>query len=60
MKYKELSQKNDTAIRKELAELQAKATDLRQKRKLGQVKNVRELAKVRKDIARILTHLRAN
>lgn len=58
MKYKELTQKNSDALRKELVELQNKANELRMKKKLGQVKNVHELAKVRKDIARIHTYLR--
>ncbi len=60
MKYKELSEKTDVQIRKDLAELQAKAQELRVKTKLRQTKNVHELAGVRKDIARILTYLRAN
>lgn len=58
--YKELSQKNQDQLRKELAELREKASDLARKKKLGQVKNLHELAGVRKDIARILTYLRAN
>ncbi len=60
MKYKELSQQTNDQLRKELAELRAKASDLAQKKKLGQVKNVHQLAGIRKDIARILTYLRAN
>jgi ribosomal protein L29 len=60
MKYKELSQKSETDLRKELVALQAKALELRMKTKLGQTKNVHELYGVRKDIARILTYLRAN
>ncbi len=60
MKYKELSQKTPEQLKKELVELQEKANGIRQKQKLGQVKNVRERAQVRKDIARIHTYLRAN
>lgn len=60
MKYQELSTKTDQQMRKELSELRDKAQDLARKKKLGQVKNVHELAKIRKDIARILTYLRAN
>lgn len=60
MKYKELSAKNNDALRKELEELRAKALELDLKKKMGQVKNVHELSTVRKDIARILTYLRAN
>ncbi len=60
MKYKELSEKNDTQLRKELVDLRAKALELNLKKRMGQTKNVHELATVRKDIARILTYLRAN
>ncbi len=60
MKYKELSQQTNDQLRKELDQLRAKASDLAQKKKLGQAKNTHELAGVRKDIARILTYLRAN
>lgn len=60
MKYKEIAQKTDAELRKELEGLQVKAQDLRRKTKLGQIKNVHELSGVRKDIARILTHFRAN
>lgn len=60
MKYKELSTKSETQLRKELDELRQKAVQLRMKTKLRQTKNLHELAGVRKDIARILTYLRAN
>lgn len=60
MKYKELSGKNDTALRKELETLRAKSFELARKKKMGQTKNIHEYAGVRKDIARILTYLRAN
>jgi large subunit ribosomal protein L29 len=60
MKYKELSTKSETQLRKELDELRHKALGLRVKTKLRQTKNIHELAGVRKDIARILTYLRAN
>lgn len=60
MKYKELSTKSETQLRKELGELRQKALQLRMKTKLRQTKNVHELAGLRKDIARILTYLRAN
>ncbi len=58
--YKELSQKTPDQLRKDLAELREKAADLAMKKKLGQVKNLHELSGIRKDIARILTYLRAN
>lgn len=60
MKYTELSKQSDQDLRKELIALQEKRQNLRMKVKLGQVKNTNELSIVRKDIARILTYLRAN
>ncbi len=60
MKYSELSQKTEAALRKELVTLQEKRENLKMKIKLGQVKNGKELSLIRKDIARILTHFRAN
>lgn len=60
MKYKELSAMNDAALRKELETLRSKAMELALKKKMGQSKNIHELAGVRKDIARILTYIRAN
>lgn len=60
MKYTELSKQSATDLRKDLITLQEKRENLRMKVKLGQVKNTKELSTVRKDIARILTYLRAN
>ena len=60
MKYKDLSTKSETQLRKDLDDLRHKALELRVKTKMKQTKNVHELAGVRKDIARILTYLRAN
>ncbi len=60
MKYEELSQKNNQQLQKDLAELRDKAEEVRRKKKLGQIKNMHELANIRKDIARIMTYLRAN
>lgn len=60
MKYSEISQKSEAALRKELITLQEKRENLKMKIKLGQVKNAKELSLIRKDIARILTHFRAN
>lgn len=59
MKYKELTTKSDEDLRKELSSLREKVQELRLKSKLGQVKNVNEMAAAKKDIARILTYLRA-
>lgn len=60
MKYTELSKQSAPELRKDLIALQEKRENLRMKIKLGQLKNTNELAVVRKDIARILTYLRAN
>jgi ribosomal protein L29 len=60
MNYQDLAKKTNDQLQKELTELRRQAQDLRRKTKLGQVKNVHELSGVRKDIARILTYLRAN
>lgn len=59
MNYKELTNKSEKDLVKELENLRAKSQDLRMKTKLGQIKNMHELAGVKKDIARILTFLRA-
>ncbi|HAG27687.1 MAG TPA: 50S ribosomal protein L29 [Candidatus Doudnabacteria bacterium] len=60
MKYSDLSKKPIEDLHKELVSLQEKRENLRMKVKLGQVKNTNQLSIVRKDIARILTFLRAN
>jgi ribosomal protein L29 len=60
MKYKELSNRTEADLQKELKTLREKVVELRVKVKLGQAKNIHELTAVRKDIARILTYLRAN
>jgi ribosomal protein L29 len=57
MKYKELTTKSENEIRQMLVELRSKAHDLSVKLKLNQVKNVKELGMVKKDIARIMTYL---
>lgn len=60
MKYKELQNRTTADLQKELTTLREKMASLRVKVKLGQVKNPHELSVTRKDIARILTYLRAN
>ena len=60
MNYKELSNRTEADLQKELKTLRDKVAQLRVKVKLGQVKNTHELSVTRKDIARILTYLRAN
>lgn len=60
MKYTELSNKSTDQLQKDLKAMQTKAEELKVKIKLGQHKNVHELSALRKDIARVLTYLRAN
>lgn len=57
MKFKELANKNQETLTKELAELKDKRDKLRLKIRLGEVKDTSEFSKVRRDIARILTKL---
>ena len=57
MKYKELTAKSENEIKQLLLELRTHAHDLSVKMKLNQVKNVKELGSVKKDIARIMTFL---
>lgn len=59
MKFKELTIKTENEVRSLLLELKTKAHDLSVKSRLGQLKNVKELNAVRKDIARVLTYLHA-
>lgn len=59
MKYAELLNRTEDELRKELVALRDKVDDLRVKTKLGQIKNMHELSLAKKDIARILTALRA-
>ncbi len=57
MKYKELTTKPEAEVKNLLAELKEKAHDLSVKMRLNQVKNTRELASIKKDIARIMFYL---
>jgi ribosomal protein L29 len=57
MKFKELTTKSEAEIKTLLNELKAKAHELSVKMKLNQVKNVKELGHIKKDIARIMTFL---
>ena len=57
MKFKELTTKPEVELKQLLVELRSKAHDLSVKLKLNQVKNVKELGMVKKDIARIMTYL---
>ncbi len=58
MKAKELKQKTIKDLRKLERELREKLRGLRFDLAAGKVKNVREIRKIKKDIARILTVIR--
>ena len=55
MKSTELRQKSKSELQKLLQDLQEKLRQLRFGLASGKVKNVREIRKIKKDIARILT-----
>ncbi|MBU6447615.1 50S ribosomal protein L29 [Patescibacteria group bacterium] len=55
MKFKELQLKNDAELAKDLGELREKARELKFKAASGDLKNVKEVAGVKKQIARIMT-----
>jgi large subunit ribosomal protein L29 len=55
MKITELRQKSKTELEKILTESREKLRQLRFDLASGKVKNVREIRKIKKDIARILT-----
>ena len=57
MKFKELTTKNDAELRTELTRLRKEVSELRVKLRTGQVKNVRSIIPLRRDVARILTIL---
>ncbi len=59
MDYKELKKKKESDLHKILAESRDKLRDLRFKDANKQLKNVREIRKVRETIARVLTLLNA-
>ena len=58
MKISELHQKNESELRKILKESRERLGVLRFDLASGKIKNVREIRKIKKDIARILTFLR--
>lgn len=58
MKIKEIRQKSDKELRKLLLTLRDKLRDLRFKIASKQLKNYKEMGKIRKDVARILTVLK--
>lgn len=57
MEFKELKKKSESELHKILAEFRDKLRDLRFKDANKQLKNVREIRKVRETIARVLTLL---
>lgn len=58
MKFKELTTKGEAENKKLLEELVGRAHDLRVKARLGQLKGIHELKAIRRDIARLKTHLK--
>ena len=57
MKANELKEKDDKALRKELAELRREGFKLRMQRGTGQLGRTSEIKRVRRDVARVLTVL---
>ena len=58
MKAGEFRQKSQTELKKILQDIREKLRQLRFDLSSGKVKNVREIRKIKKDIARILTLLK--
>ncbi len=59
MKFSELSNKSVAELQKDLSVLRDEASSLKVKSRLAQVKNTHSIKAVRKDVARILTALKA-
>ena len=59
MKFKELENKTEKDIQKMLTEAQSRLLELRFKVAANSLKNVREIRKLKKDVARMLTKLSA-
>lgn len=57
MKFKELKTKSENEVKQLLKDLKVKLHELSVKLRLGQVKNVKEIGQIRKDIARVMTYL---
>ncbi len=60
MKIKELRQKSKAELQKNLWNKREKLRDTRFNLASGKIKNVREIRKLKRDIARILTLLKSN
>ncbi len=59
MIFSEIKAKGEKELLALVAEGRARMHDLKLKRSMNQLKDVREIREIRKDIARILTHLSA-
>jgi large subunit ribosomal protein L29 len=59
MKFKDISTQSETEVRKLLEEMREQAHDLTLKMRLNQIKDTHKLKAVKRDIARILTHLQS-
>jgi large subunit ribosomal protein L29 len=57
MKFKELTTKSESELKKMLEELRLEAYSLKMKLRLNESKHSHKLAAMKKDIARILTYL---
>ena len=57
MKFKELTTKTEAEVKQLLAESRVKVHDLSVKLRLNQLKNVKELSVIKRDIAKIMTFL---
>lgn len=59
MTFDEIKTKTEKELLTLIAEGRSRLHDLRLKRSMNQLKDVRELREIRKDIARMLTHIGA-
>lgn len=57
MKFKELTTKSETELKKLLADLRQEGHDLKMKIRLQESKQSHKLTAIKKDIARIMTYL---
>lgn len=57
MKFKELTTKSETEVKQMLKDLKSQVHELSLKSRLGQLKNIKQISFVKKDVARIMTYL---
>ena len=57
MKFKELTTKSEAELKGLLKDLKSQAHELAVKARLNQLKNNHQISALKKDIARIMTHL---